>query len=149
MIKNSIVLWPKKIKNRHCSPNSLNNLKNLIQTKSITIIDKIKNTQDIIEIGGHINRSGKSFLVGNTPHGAKEQFPDMSNIYNNPNTKNITVHTIGKKRFSSKTKLNSNVVWSESIGLVSPVFSYLGYRVAGLGVPQHKISAINIERFIH
>ena len=72
----------------------------------------------------------------------------MSNIYTKSNAKHAVVHTVGEKRFSSKTKLGANTIWSESIGLVSPVFSYLGFEVVGLGVPQQKIETANIELLI-
>jgi len=142
------MLWPKTITTKNCCPKNIDNLKNLIQTKLVTIIDRIKNSYDVVNIGGHVNRSGESFLVGNTPHNDKKQFPDLSNIYTKINSKQTTVHTIGKKRFSSKTKLNSNIVWSESIGLIAPVFSYLGFEVVGVGVPKQKVDSINAEQFL-
>jgi|TARA_B100001996_G_scaffold135950_1_gene103487 hypothetical protein len=73
----------------------------------------------------------------------------MSNIYTKSNTKHVVVHTVGEKRFSSKTKPGANTIWSESIGLVSPVFSYLGFEVVGLGVPQQKIETANTELLIY
>lgn len=142
------MLWPKTITINNCSPDKIDNLKNFIQTKSVIIVDKVKNSCEVVSVGGHVNRSGTSFLVGNTPHKDKKQFPDLSNIYTKTNTKQTTVHTIGEKRFSAKTKLNSNIVWSESIGLVSPVFSYLGFEVVGVGVPKQKIDTISAEQLL-
>ena len=142
------MLWPKTITINNCSPDKIDNLKNFIQTKLVTIVDRVKNSCEVVSVGGHVNRSGTSFLVGNTPHKDKKQFPDLSNIYTKTNTKQTTVHTIGEKRFSAKTKLNSNIVWSESIGLVSPVFSYLGFDVVGVGVPKQKIDTISAEQLL-
>jgi len=144
----ALVLWPKTTTINNCSPDKIDNLKKFIQTKSVTIVDRIKNSYEVVNVGGHVNRSGTSFLVGNTPHKDKKQFPDLSSIYTKTNTKQTTVHTIGEKRFSAKTKLNSNIVWSESIGLVSPVFSYLGFEVVGVGVPKQKIDTISAEQLL-
>lgn len=144
----ALVLWPKTITINNCSPDKIDNLKNFIQTKSVIIVDKVKNSCEVVSVGGHVNRSGTSFLVGNTPHNDKKQFPDLSNIYTKTNTKQTTVHTIGEKRFSSKIKLSSNIVWSESIGLVSSVFSYLGFEVVGVGVPKQNVDAVSAEQIL-
>ena len=144
-----MVIWPKKITKKNCSPDKINRLTSFIQTKSIMIIDKIKHTNDVVRIGGHVNRSGKNFLAGNTPHKNKEMFPDMSSIYTKTKTKHVTVHTVGEKRFLSKTKRHRNIIWSESIGLVAPVFSYLGFDVLGFGVPEEKVNIVCAEEFIH
>ena len=124
-------------------------LKKNIKTKTITMFDQIKNSNNIVNICGHVNRAGTNFLVGKTPFLNKQQFPDMSNIYITKNAKSKTVHTIGPQRFSSGTKLIKSTIWSEAIGLISPVFSYLGFYVTGVGIPEHEINNININQFLN
>ena len=115
----------------------------------ITVVDKIKNHNQVVIISGHINRSGESFLVGETPFKNKEQFPDMSNIYLNSTLKSISVHTVGQTRFSHETKLNKTTVWSESVGLLSPVFVYLGFFVQAYGVPERLAKKVKISEFLN
>ncbi|SVE37499.1 uncharacterized protein METZ01_LOCUS490353, partial [marine metagenome] len=79
----------------------------------------------------------------------KQQFPDMSKIYTSKIVKSKTVHTVGQQRFSSGIKLNKSTIWSEYIGLISPVFSYLGFYVTGVGIPEHEINNININQFLN
>ena len=124
-------------------------LKKNIKTKTITIFDQIKNSNNIVSICGHINRAGTNFLVGKTPFLNKQQFPDMSKIYTSKIVKSKTVHTVGQQRFSSGIKLNKSTIWSEYIGLISPVFSYLGFYVTGVGIPEHEINNININEFLN
>ncbi len=137
-LKNNLIVWPDKISALTCSPENLHNLKNSLNTKNITVVDQIKNKSRLTTITGHVNRSGKNFLNGKTPFLEKPQFPDMTTIYQSPTKNKTTVHTLGPKRYLSSKNLNSQVVWSSSIGLVAPVFSYLGFEVQGVGVPDKK-----------
>jgi len=148
-IKENMIIWPKKISRSTCSPDKMVDLKKNITTKTITIFDKIKNRNNIVNICGHVNRAGTNFLVGKTPFLNKQQFPDMSKIYITKTAKSNTVHTIGQQRFSSGKKLDKNTIWSESIGLISPVFSYFGFYVTGVGIPEHEIDNININQFLN
>lgn len=148
-INENMIIWPKKISISTCAPENMVDLKKNIQTKTITIFDQIKNSKNIVNICGHVNRAGTNFLVGKTPFLNKQQFPDMSNIYTTKTAKSKIVHTIGQQRFSSGTKLMKNTIWSESIGLISPVFSYLGFYVTGVGIPEHEIDNININQFLN
>ena len=50
-------------------------LKKNIKTKTITMFDQIKNSNNIVNICGHVNRAGTNFLVGKTPFLNKQQFP--------------------------------------------------------------------------
>ena len=87
-----------------------------------------------MNIGGHVNRSGENYLIGMTPHHKYPQFPDMTHIYKtHPHKTSKTVHTVGPKRYK-KAELNSKIIWSEGIGLVAPVFHYVGYNIKGFGV---------------
>ena len=137
-VKKNLIVWPDNISALTCSPENLHKLKDSLSTKSITVVDQIKNKGRLTAITGHVNRSGKNFLNGKTPFLEKPQFPDMTTIYHSPTNSKTTVHTIGPKRYLSSKNLNNKVVWSSSIGLVAPVFSYLGFEVQGVGVPDKK-----------
>ena len=73
----------------------------------------------------------------------------MSNIYLNSTLKSISVHTVGQTRFSHETKLNKTTVWSESVGLLSPVFVYLGFFVQAYGVPERLAKKVKISEFLN
>ena len=133
-----MIIWPDEVSPTTCSPKNLVELKKVVDTNTITILDRIKNKNSITRIYGHINKSGQNFLVGNTPFLDKPQFPDMSNIYVLRSNQKTTVHTIGRERYLSTETLNNEIIWSESIALVATVFSYLGFTVEGFGVPDQK-----------
>ena len=135
-----MIIWPDEVSPTTCSPKNLGELKKVVDTNTITILDRIKNKNNITRISGHINRSGQSFLVGNTPFLDKPQFPDMSNIYVLRSNQKTPVHTIGSERYLSTKTLNNETIWSESIALVATVFSYLGFTIEGFGVPDQKIN---------
>jgi hypothetical protein len=81
----------------------------------------------------HINKSGFNFLFNKTPYKTFPTFPDMSRIYNPLNNlEQVVVQTLGIKSFSKKTKTEG--VFSEMIGLVSPVWHYVNVQVFGKGV---------------
>ena len=148
-VKQNIIVWPTKVTPLNCSPKNLYKLKQVLKSNKITVVDKIKNHNQVVMISGHINRSGENFLVGETPFKNKEQFPDMSNIYLNSTLKSISVHTVGQTRFSHETKLNKTTVWSESVGLLSPVFVYLGFFVQAYGVPERLAKKVKISEFLN
>tara|TARA_B100000287_G_scaffold69062_2_gene60677 strand:- start:1489 stop:2037 length:549 start_codon:yes stop_codon:yes gene_type:complete len=148
-VRENIIVWPTKVTPSNCSPKNLYKLKQVLKSNKITVVDKIKNHNQVVMISGHINRSGESFLVGETPFKNKEQFPDMSNIYLNSTLKSISVHTVGQTRFSHETKLNKTTVWSESVGLLSPVFVYLGFFVQAYGVPERLAKKVKISEFLN
>ena len=144
-----MIIWPDEVLPTTCSPKNLVELKKVVDTNTITILDRIKNTNTIIRISGHINRSGQSFSVGNTPFLDKPQFPDMSNIYVLRSNQKTTVHTIGRERYLSTETLNNETVWSESIALVATVFSYLGFTIKGFGVPDQKTNESTTQFLIN
>ena len=148
-LKNVMIIWPDEISPTVCSPNNLSELNKVVDTNVITIVDRIKNKNNITRIAGHINRSGQSFLVGSTPFLDKPQFPDMSNLYDLRGNKKTTVHTIGRERYLSTERLNRKTVWSESIALVAIVFSYLGFTVEGFGVPDQKTNENTVQFIIN
>ena len=77
----------------------------------------------------HINQAGTNFLIGNTPEVGLPTFPDMSNIYNEiKDLKKNIVYTVGPKRFLNSVVLEGKII-SHSVGLVSPVWHYVGVKV--------------------
>jgi hypothetical protein len=134
IMNDKLIVWPKKLSSRNCNPKNIHTLKASVKDRDVVIIDRIKSETSKVNIGGHVNRSGESYLIGMTPHYKYSQFPDMTHIYKtHPHKTSKTVHTVGPKRYK-KAELNSKIIWSEGIGLVSPVFHYFGYNIKGLGV---------------
>jgi len=121
-------LVPEKL-NRLClNPETILNLTKHLSIKKILIFDKVQNIKKEFSIVDHVNRSGTNFLIGNTPHKNRAQFPDMSKIYEPiKGLDKIVVHTVGEKRFSNFKSSDYNV--SESIGLIAPLWHYVGVRV--------------------
>ena len=110
------------------------NPKNFLKLKidlgihSIIIVDRVKPKQSKAYISNHVNRSGYNFLIGKTPIQKFPRFPDMTNIYNAiPGLRPIFVHTVGPKRFD--LKLDTMNMVSESVGLVAPIWHYIGIKV--------------------
>ena len=100
--------------------------------KTLIIIDRIKNREGIIKIKGHINRSGTSFLVAETPHKQRPTFPDLSKIYRNKTGK--TVITVGPERFAGHNKEETKIT-SEALAPVAALWHYVGVslKVYGCG----------------
>ena len=48
-------------------------------------------------------------------------------------TQTVSSRRLGQKRFEEAI-LNSKIIWSEAVGLVAPVFHYVGYNIKGIGV---------------
>ena len=110
------------------NPKSFSCLKERYNLDSILIIDRLKNTDTDVCIMDHINRSGTNFLIGRTPHKELPTFPDMGHIYKPiPNLKQVSVHTVGPEHFLSETSIDGVV--SETIGLISPLWHYVGVAV--------------------
>ena len=119
---------PNKFDEDTINPDNFLKLKEEMKIKSILIIDKTIPGDKKLCIINHVNRSGYNFLIGKTPIGKLPRFPDISRIYNkNPGVESAVVHTVGPKRFRLRPK--SNNVISESVGLVAPVWHYVGVRV--------------------
>ena len=110
------------------NPNNFLKLKIDLRIHSITIVDRVKPKQPKAYIANHVNRSGYNFLIGKTPIQSYSRFPDMTNIYNTiPGLRPISVHTVGPKRFD--LKLDTTNVISESVGLIAPIWHYIGIKV--------------------
>ena len=134
VMNDKLIVWPNKLSSPYCNPKNIHTIKLSTKNRDIVIIDRIKCETPIVNIGGHVNRSGENYLIGMTPHDKYPQFPDMTHIYKiHPHKTIKTVHTAGPKRYK-EVVLNSKRIWSEAVALVAPVFHYLGYNVNGVGV---------------
>ena len=126
--KEEMYILPDSFNNKNLSPDNFLNLKREVGLISILIIDRTKPAKKNLCIMNHVNRSGYNFLVGKTPTQGFPRFPDMSNIYNQiGGMDTIVVHTVGPERFDSAEP--SDVLLSESVGLIAPVWHYVGVRV--------------------
>lgn len=127
------IFWPKNIDSEVINPKNLIKLKKELRFDELLIVDRLAGTKEIVSIKNHINRSGQNFLRGATPEGKYPQFPDMSKIYNKINDlETAAVHTVGSKRFQNLSD-EENIIWSESIGLITPVAHYVGIKVFAIG----------------
>ncbi len=132
-INSQIILWPEKIDSTTINPKNFNELKKNHNIKELLILDRIIGTNKIVSIINHVNRSGQNFLRNKTPFNKLPQFPDMSKTYNKINGLDmVIVHTIGKKRFENPPN-EENVIWSEAVGLISPIAHYVGIKVFAIG----------------
>ena len=114
------------------SINSVNfsQLKIKYKIKKILIFDRTKPNFKKASIIGHVNRSGFNFFIGSKRIQELPMFPDMSNIYRPiEGLKKINVHTVGPERFEKEPLANQTT--SEYIGLVSPLWHYVGVCVFG------------------
>ena len=136
-LANHTVFWRDKIKTivpnstskNHINPKAIDVLKKELKIKQILIFDKIKNSKEVLSIKGHVNRSGLNYLIGRTPYKNLPTFPDMSNIYSRTKTlKEVVVHTVGPKRYSGFNE--KDIYISEFVGLISPLWHYLGVDVS-------------------
>lgn len=110
------------------NPNNLFLIKKKLGLESLLILDRIKGLKKELCIIDHVNRAGYNFLIGRTPYEKLPTFPDMSSVYNKINKlEQVVVQTVGPKRYRELNKIEGYV--SESVGLLSPVWSYVGVCV--------------------
>jgi len=120
---------PEKLNQLCLNPRSVSSLREELSIKKILILDRVINLEHEVCIIGHVNRSGTNFLIGNTPYKKNPQFPDMSKIYTPiKGLDKIVVHTVGIERFFNFK--GSNYYISEAVGLIAPVWHYLGVKVS-------------------
>ena len=125
---NRVYISPKRPTSKHVNPRSIYKLKKEFNIKEITIYDRVKNIKREACIVNHVNRAGTSFLIGNTPFNCFPRFPDMTKIYNKiKGMDRIVVHTVGPLRFEKF--LEKNILISESIGLIAPIWYYVGTKI--------------------
>tara|TARA_Y100000817_G_scaffold139537_1_gene109434 strand:+ start:118 stop:603 length:486 start_codon:yes stop_codon:yes gene_type:complete len=121
-------LVPNKVDDTTISPKNFLKLKGKMTIKEILLIDKTIPEDKRLCIANHVNRSGYNFLIGKTPIANLPRFPDMSKIYNKiSGLESAVVHTVGPERFHLRPKSNNMI--SESVGLIAPVWHYVGVKV--------------------
>ena len=125
--KNSFLV-PNKFDDITINPENFLKLKEKIKIKETLLIDRTIPKSKRLCITNHVNRSGYNFLIAKTPIANLPRFPDMSKIYNEiSGLESAVVHTVGPERFHLRPK--SNNVISESVGLIAPVWHYVGVKV--------------------
>ena len=110
-------------------------LKNIYQLKKrfnigrIHILDRILGLDKNFLINDHINRSGISFLRGETPYNKRPMFPDLSKVYSLDEKKpGFVVQTLGPRRFKNPPN-ESGVIFSELAGILAVIWHYTGVEV--------------------
>ena len=122
------ILVPNKFDDTTINPENFLKLKGKVKIKETLLIDRTIPEDKRLCITNHVNRSGYNFLIGKTPIANLPRFPDMSKIYHKiPGLESAVVHTVGPERFHLRPK--SNNVISESVGLIAPVWHYIGVKV--------------------
>ncbi len=126
----TIIIEPIKFHKDYINPGNFLKLKKEIKIQKILILDRTKPVFKKASIVGHVNRSGFNFFIGSKAIHGLPMFPDMSNIYTSiKGCKKIKVHTVGPRRFNKESFLDQTT--SEYIGLVSPLWHYVGVYVFG------------------
>jgi hypothetical protein len=124
----SEMIVPEEFSDASINPQNFIGLKKKFNIESITILDRLKPDNGPVCVVDHVNQSGYNFLMGQTPTSDFPTFPDMSNIYNQiKNIEGVIVHTVGPGLFSGMGL--SSFIASESVGLISPVWHYIGVKV--------------------
>ena len=132
-IDNKTIIVPIKFRKENINPENFLKLKQKLNIENILIYDRTNPFCKNACIVDHVNGSGFNFFIGAKTIKGFPMFPDMSKIYNPiKDSKKIRVHTVGPKRFKNKTV--SNQIISESIGLLSPIWHYVGVLVSGKSV---------------
>ncbi len=139
-INDKYIVWPGKIDFETASPKSMDALFRELPHDGLLLLDRVHGVDGLISIVGHVNRSGTNMLIGNTPYEGRPQFPDMSHIYNPvPRYQQVVVHTLGPERLQTPPQ-EPGIVWSEAVGLVAPIFHYLGHQFSALGGDPTQVS---------
>ena len=126
----TIIIEPIKFHKDNINPVNFLKLKKKLKIKKILILDRTKPVLKKVSIVDHVNRSGFNFFIGSKTIQELPMFPDMSNIYMPiKGCKKIKVQTVGPKRFNKEPLLNQ--ITSEYVGLVSPLWHYVGVYVFG------------------
>lgn len=137
VVGSSQVLWPETISDAIINPLNFDALVKKTGAHRIIIIDRLSGCgPGVVPISGHINKSGYNFLTAVTPYQDYPRFPDQSNLYQmHPDEDSVTVQTVGPERFSQLTRNDDaagNPI-SEAVGLVAPLFGYLGVSIWAYG----------------
>ena len=137
--KKHVYIFPLANNNTTINPEVFTKIKNELNLKDLLLVDRIYDELGIVNVVDHINRTGQNFLRGKTPYEELPTFPDVSTIYNNNEGKILV--SVGKKKPININTLE-NVILSEWIALIAPVWHYLGVNIKGVGVDRN-INSIN------
>ena len=129
------VVNPTSFNKKNISLKNLDQLKKKLNIKRIYMFDRISGLNKNILITDHINRSGISFLRGETPHNKRPMFPDLSKIYRCDKKQGVVVQTLGPKRFKKPPK-EPGVVFSESAAIFATLWCYISVEVVCFGIGQ-------------
>ena len=133
-LKKKQCLVPLAFSKKSINPINFYNIKTELKIKEVCILDRLMFSRKKVCIANHVNRSGFNFLIGNTPIDDLPQFPDVSNIYHLDSSLDaVVVHTVGPKRFPLVN--DGSLIISEAVGLIGPLWHYVGVRVFALGIP--------------
>ena len=128
------VINPTQFSKKSISLKNLDQLKKKLNIGRIYIFDRISGLNKNILITDHINRSGISFLRGETPYGKGPMFPDLSKVYISDKKKQkFVVQTLGPKRFKNPPT-EPGSVFSESAAIVATLWYYIGVEVVCFGI---------------
>ena len=130
-------LWPEHFHKRSLSLQAFLKHKTMQGIEKLIIIDRIKNSEGIKKINGHINRSGNSFLVAETPFKGRPTFPDMSKIYGEKPGETVT--TVGPERFATNGTQKENTI-SEALAPIASLWHYLGVSIRAYGCGNNILS---------
>ena len=136
------VVNPTRFSKKNISLKNLDQLKKNLNIERIYIVDRISGLNKNILITDHINRSGISFLRGETPYNKRPMFPDLSKVYTCDEKKpKVVVQTLGPKRFK-KPPSEPGVIFSESAAILTTLWHYIGVEVLcfGIGQPNQAMS---------
>ena len=132
----TIVINPTRFSKKNISLKNLDQLKKHLNIERIYIIDRIWGLNKNILITDHINRSGISFLRGETPYNKRPMFPDLSKVYTHyEKNPRVVVQTLGPKRFK-KPPSEPGVVFSESAAIFTTLWHYIGVEILCFGIGQ-------------
>ena len=142
----TIFVNPIEFSKKNISLKNLDQLKKNLNIGQIYIFDRIFGLNENILISDHINRSGLSFLRGETPYNKKPMFPDLSKVYTeNKKNQGLVVQPLGPKRFKNPPA-EPGVVFSESAAILATLWHYIGVEVLcfGIGKPNQTRSFLEL-----
>ena len=135
---NHSIVWPDKLNAESINPEEIEKVIECLKPKDWLFVDSLIGEVDLKCIINHINKSGVNFLRKRTPYKNGVMFLDVSNIYSEiDGLDNVKVSTVGRERFY-EAKASKEEIWSLGIGLVSPVFHYLGIKITAVGAKPNK-----------
>ena len=141
IIDGNAFIYPHTTTEQSINPLNLNSIKLSLSIEKVILVDRIFGEEETTKTKDHINRTGVSFLRGNTPFEELPTFPDVSNIYHTKKGK--VFMSVGDKK-PLKIITGKGVVLSEWIAPIATVWHYLGTKIKGYGVNKNLISMKSI-----